>query len=103
MGIEQPRALHQPRPASARMTWASDRVRAPCCATVVALRAWLRRQGCLAAGVSGSCCCTGFPAAVDPRRSVWRRLKRLGVAQLADGVVALPADARTREQPERVA
>jgi hypothetical protein len=34
---------------------------------------------------------------------VWRRLKRLGVAQLADGVVALPADARTREQLEWVA
>lgn len=29
---------------------------------------------------------------------MWRRLRRLGVAQLADGLVALPADARTREQ-----
>lgn len=38
-----------------------------------------------------------------PRSAVWRRLKRLGVAQLADGVVALPADARTREQLEWVA
>jgi hypothetical protein len=38
-----------------------------------------------------------------PRSSVWRKLKRLGVAQLADGLVALPADARTREQLEWVA
>jgi hypothetical protein len=28
---------------------------------------------------------------------VWRKLKRLGVAQLGDGLVSLPADARTRE------
>lgn len=35
-----------------------------------------------------------------PRLSLWRRLKRLGVAQLSDGLVALPADARTREQLE---
>jgi hypothetical protein len=33
-----------------------------------------------------------------PRITLWRKLKKLGVAQLADGVVALPADARTREQ-----
>ncbi len=38
-----------------------------------------------------------------PRTTLWRRLKRLGVAQLADGVVALPADARTREQLEWLA
>jgi len=38
-----------------------------------------------------------------PRIAVWRRLRRLGVAQLADGLVALPADARTREQLEWVA
>jgi len=38
-----------------------------------------------------------------PRSAVWRRLRRLGVAQLADGLVALPADARTREQLEWVA
>jgi hypothetical protein len=38
-----------------------------------------------------------------PRSSVWRRLRRLGVAQLGDGLVALPADARTREQLEWVA
>ena len=37
------------------------------------------------------------------RVGVWRKLKRLGVAQLADGVVALPADARTREQLEWLA
>lgn len=33
-----------------------------------------------------------------PRIALWRKLKRLGVAQLADGLVVLPADARTREQ-----
>jgi hypothetical protein len=33
-----------------------------------------------------------------PRTTLWRRLRRLGVAQLSDGLVALPADARTREQ-----
>ncbi|MEU1981798.1 Chromate resistance protein ChrB [Nocardia sp. NPDC019395] len=32
------------------------------------------------------------------RIAVWRKLKRLGVAGLGDGVVGLPADARTREQ-----
>lgn len=35
-----------------------------------------------------------------PRIALWRRLRRLGVAQVADGLVALPADARTREQLE---
>lgn len=38
-----------------------------------------------------------------PRINVWRKLKRLGVAQLADGLVALPADARTREHLEWIA
>lgn len=38
-----------------------------------------------------------------PRSSVWRKLRRLGVAQLGDGLVALPADARTREQLEWIA
>ena len=38
-----------------------------------------------------------------PRITVWRKLKRLGVAQLVDGLVALPADARTREQVEWIA
>jgi hypothetical protein len=38
-----------------------------------------------------------------PRIAVWRKLKRLGVAQLTDGLVALPADARTREQLEWIA
>lgn len=37
------------------------------------------------------------------RVGVWRKLKRLGVAQLADGVVALPADARSREHLEWLA
>jgi hypothetical protein len=36
----------------------------------------------------------------SPRVALWRRLKRLGVAQISDGLVALPADARTREQLE---
>jgi hypothetical protein len=34
----------------------------------------------------------------NPRVTVWRKLERLGVARLGDGLVALPADARTREQ-----
>jgi DNA-binding transcriptional regulator PaaX len=38
-----------------------------------------------------------------PRIAVWRKLKRLGVGQIGDGVVALPADARTREQLEWIA
>ena len=38
-----------------------------------------------------------------PRITLWRKLKKLGIAQLADGVVALPADARTREQLEWLA
>lgn len=38
-----------------------------------------------------------------PRITVWRKLKRLGVAQLGDGLVALPADARTREHLEWIA
>lgn len=38
-----------------------------------------------------------------PRIAVWRKLRRLGVAQLLDGLVGLPHDARTREQLEWVA
>jgi hypothetical protein len=38
-----------------------------------------------------------------PRIAVWRQLKRLGVAQLLDGLVALPLDARNKEQLEWVA
>ncbi|NUT93079.1 MAG: chromate resistance protein [Saccharothrix sp.] len=38
-----------------------------------------------------------------PRISVWRKLKRLGVAQISDGLVALPADARTREHLDWIA
>jgi len=38
-----------------------------------------------------------------PRIAVWRKLKRLGTAQISDGLVALPAGARTREQLEWVA
>jgi hypothetical protein len=39
----------------------------------------------------------------SPRIAVWRKLKRLGAAQISDGLVALPADARTREHLEWVA
>lgn len=38
-----------------------------------------------------------------PRITVWRKLRRLGAAQLVDGLVALPADARTKEQFEWLA
>jgi hypothetical protein len=38
-----------------------------------------------------------------PRTAVWRKLRRLGVAQIGDGLVALPASARTREQLEWIA
>jgi len=38
-----------------------------------------------------------------PRIAVWRKLRRLGAAQLLDGLVALPVDARTREQLEWLA
>lgn len=33
-----------------------------------------------------------------PRIAVWRKLERLGVARVGDGLVALPEDPRTREQ-----
>jgi hypothetical protein len=38
-----------------------------------------------------------------PRIALWRRLKRLGVAQLLDGLVGLPLDSRNREQLEWIA
>ncbi|MEC3957630.1 Chromate resistance protein ChrB [Nocardia sp. CDC153] len=37
------------------------------------------------------------------RIAVWRKLKALGVGQISDGLVALPADARTREHLEWIA
>jgi hypothetical protein len=37
------------------------------------------------------------------RVGVWRKLRRLGVVQVLDGLVAMPADARTREQLEWIA
>jgi hypothetical protein len=37
-----------------------------------------------------------------PRIAVWRRLKRLGVAQIGDGLVGLPYDAATKESLEWV-
>lgn len=33
-----------------------------------------------------------------PRIAVWRKLEQLGVVRIGDGLVAIPADARTREQ-----
>jgi hypothetical protein len=38
-----------------------------------------------------------------PRIALWRKLKRLGAAQLLDGLVALPLDNRNREQLEWLA
>lgn len=38
-----------------------------------------------------------------PRIKIWRRLKNLGVAQIGDGLVALPHDARTKEHFEWIA
>src|SRR6266498_4997956 len=38
-----------------------------------------------------------------PRIAIWRKLKRLGVAQLGDGLITLPADARTRGQLDWIA
>lgn len=35
-----------------------------------------------------------------PRITLWRKLRRLGAAQILDGLVALPLDARNREQME---
>jgi hypothetical protein len=39
----------------------------------------------------------------SPRVGVWRKLRRLGAAQLLDGLVTLPLDSRTREQLEWIA
>ncbi|MEV0199822.1 Chromate resistance protein ChrB [Nonomuraea sp. NPDC050691] len=36
------------------------------------------------------------------RNAIWRKLDRLGVARVGDGLVALPPDAPTRERVERV-
>ena len=38
-----------------------------------------------------------------PRITLWRKLRRLGVARVVDGVVALPLDSRNREQLEWLA
>lgn len=38
-----------------------------------------------------------------PRVTIWRKMKRLGVAQLGDGLVALPATAQTREDLDCIA
>jgi hypothetical protein len=38
-----------------------------------------------------------------PRSTLWRKLRRLGAAQVLDGLAALPLDARNREQLEWLA
>src|SRR5215213_11364226 len=38
-----------------------------------------------------------------PRIAVWRKLRRLGAVQMVDGLVGLPADARTKEHLEWIA
>ena len=38
-----------------------------------------------------------------PRSALWRKLRRLGAAQVLDGLAALPLGARTREQFEWLA
>jgi hypothetical protein len=38
-----------------------------------------------------------------PRITLWRKLRRLGAVQVVDNLVALPLDARTREQFEWLA
>jgi hypothetical protein len=38
-----------------------------------------------------------------PRVTIWRKLARLGAVQVLDGLVGLPADARTKEQLEWLA
>jgi hypothetical protein len=38
-----------------------------------------------------------------PRITLWRELRRLGVAQISDGLVAVPLDARTKERLEWLA
>ena len=38
-----------------------------------------------------------------PRITLWRKLRRLGVASVVDGVVGLPLDSRNREQLEWLA
>ena len=38
-----------------------------------------------------------------PRIALWRKLRRLGAAQVLDGLAALPLDARNREQLEWLA
>lgn len=39
----------------------------------------------------------------NPRVVLWRKLRRLGVVQINDGLAALPADARSKEQLEWLA
>src|SRR5947199_10195736 len=39
----------------------------------------------------------------SPRIALWRKLKRLGAAQVLDGLVALPLDSRSRERFEWLA
>src|SRR5437016_13121272 len=43
------------------------------------------------------------PDPSTPRSALWRKLRRLGAAQVLDGLAALPLDARNREQLEWLA
>jgi polyhydroxyalkanoate synthesis regulator phasin len=43
------------------------------------------------------------PEPSTPRSALWRKLRRLGAAQVLDGLAALPLDARNREQLEWLA
>jgi hypothetical protein len=68
------------------------------------MQPWLHQHVGAAGGGEWVLLCYRVPREPStPRIAVWRKLRRLGVAQVVDGLVALPADARTREQLEWVA
>ena len=57
-------------------------------------------------GMSGQWVLLAYRVPRQPPRAriaIWRKLERLGVARLGDGLVALPADARTREHVDWLA
>jgi hypothetical protein len=57
-------------------------------------------------GASGSWVLLSYRIPREPstlRITIWRKLKRIGVAQISDGLVALPDDARTREHLDWIA
>jgi hypothetical protein len=72
--------------------------------TVVAYQGWGVYGGGVAGSVEWLLLAYRMPREPStPRITVWRKLARLGVAKLGDGLVALPADARTQEQLEWIA